>query len=73
MSQNDIPKVSAPVVVATITAVGLFLLALLYLGLSRYYNAQELQSLVEGAEASGQDYSIVIHSGLTGRYSFSID
>ena len=66
-------KVSTPVVVATITAVGLFLLALLYLGLSRYYNAQELQSLVEGAEASGQDYSIVIHNGLTGRYSFSID
>ncbi|WP_306507460.1 hypothetical protein [Corynebacterium sp.] len=65
-------KVSTPVAIATITAVGLFLLALLYLGLSRYYNAQELQSLVEGAEASGQDYSVVIHSGLTGRYSFSI-
>lgn len=73
MSQNDIPKVSAPVVVATITAVGLFLLALLYLGLSRYYNAQELHMLIDGATAKGQDYTVIIHSGLTGRYSFSID
>lgn len=56
-----------------IVVVGLFLLVLLYLGLSRYYNAQELASLVEGAEANGQSYSVVIHNGLTGTYSFNID
>ncbi|WP_246819237.1 hypothetical protein [Corynebacterium sp. HMSC04H06] len=57
-------------VVAAIVVVGLFLLLLLYLGLSRYYNAQELDSLVEGAEANGQSYSVEIHNGLTGSYSF---
>lgn len=56
-------------VVAAIVVVGLFLL-LLYLGLSRYYNAQEMDSLVEGAEANGQSYSVEIHNGLTGSYSF---
>lgn len=60
---------SARIVVA-IVVVGLFLLLLLYLGLSRYYNAQELDSLVEGAEANGQSYSVEIHNGLTGSYSF---
>ncbi|WJY88681.1 hypothetical protein [Corynebacterium confusum] len=60
----------APMVVAAIVVVGLFLLLLLYLGLSRYYNAQELDSLVEGAEANGQSYSVEIHNGLTGSYSF---
>lgn len=57
-------------VVAAIVVVGLFLLLLLYLGLSRYYNAQEMDSLVEGAEANGQSYSVEIHNGLTGSYSF---
>ncbi|MDD7581976.1 hypothetical protein ACEE23_04550 [Corynebacterium sp. 32222D000AT] len=61
---------NAPMVVAAIVVVGLFLLLLLYLGLSRYYNAQELDSLVEGAEANGQSYSVEIHNGLTGSYSF---
>lgn len=60
---------SARIVVA-IVVVGLFLLLLLYLGLSRYYNAQELDSLVEGAETNGQSYSVEIHNGLTGSYSF---
>lgn len=58
-------------VVAPIVVLGLFLLLLLYVGLSRYYNAQELASLVEGAEAQGRDYSVVIHNSLTGRYSFT--
>ncbi len=61
---------NAPMVVAAIVVVGLFLLLLLYLGLSRYYNAQEMDSLVEGAEANGQSYSVEIHNGLTGSYSF---
>ncbi|MCT1444342.1 hypothetical protein [Corynebacterium sanguinis] len=49
---------------------GMFLLLLLYLGLSRYFNAQELKTLVDGAEAAGQSYSVIIYNGLTGRYSF---
>ncbi|MGV0326580.1 hypothetical protein ACUY2E_06450 [Corynebacterium confusum] len=61
---------NAPMVVAAIVVVGLFLLLLLYLVLSRYYNAQEMDSLVEGAEANGQSYSVEIHNGLTGSYSF---
>lgn len=64
---------SARLVATVIVVVGLFLLVLLYLGLSRYYNAQELASLVKGAEANGQSYSVVIHNGLTGTYSFNID
>lgn len=66
-------RATQPTVVAAIIVVGMFLLLLLYLGLSRYYNAQEVQSLVEGANASGQSYSVVIHNGLTGSYSFSAD
>lgn len=69
---NQTKRHTATPVIAIIV-VGLFLLALLYLGLSRYYNALELQSLVEGAEAKGQNYSIIIHSGLTGSYSFTIN
>lgn len=66
-------KATAPRVVAAIVVVGSFLLLLWYLGLSRYYNAQELESLVEGAEAAGQSYSVTIHNGLTGSYSFNIN
>ncbi|MGP5660667.1 hypothetical protein [Corynebacterium falsenii] len=66
-------KLSTPMVVTVITAVGLLLLALLYVGLSRYFNSQELAELVEGAEANGQSYSVVIHNELTGSYSFNID
>lgn len=65
-------RATQPMVVSAIIAVGMFLLLLLYLGLSRYYNAQEVQSLVEGSNASGQSYSVVIHNGLTGSYSFSL-
>jgi hypothetical protein len=60
----------APKLVAAIVAVGMFLL-LLYLGLSRYYNAQEVESLVQGAIANGQTYLVEIHNGLTGSYSFN--
>ncbi|EEI16949.1 hypothetical protein HMPREF0298_1274 [Corynebacterium lipophiloflavum DSM 44291] len=51
---------------------GIFLLLLLYLELTRYYNGQELKTFVEGAEATGQSYSVIIHNGLTGRYSFNV-
>ena len=60
-------------VVTAIIVVGMFLLLLLYLGLSRYYNAQEVESLVEGANANGLSYSAEIHNGLTGSYSFSLN
>ncbi|WP_179948254.1 hypothetical protein [Corynebacterium liangguodongii] len=59
--------------VVAILAVGTVLLLLLYLGLSRYYNGQELKALVEGAEATGQSYNVIIHNGLTGRYSFNVN
>ena len=65
-------RAAAPMVVTAIIVVGMFLL-LLYLGLSRYYNAQEVESLVEGAISNGQSYSVVIHNGLTGSYSFSVE
>ena len=52
---------------------GLILLAVFYVGLSRHYNSQELQALIEGATANGQDYSVVIHNELTGSYSFNAE
>ncbi|KQB85558.1 Threonine/homoserine exporter RhtA [Corynebacterium oculi] len=64
---------TVPLVVAAIIVAGLFLLLALYLGLTRYYNAQEVEVLVEGAEANGRNYSVVIHNWLTGSYSFSIE
>ena len=66
-------RVSAPMVVAAIVVVGMFLLLLLYLGMSRFYNAQEVDSLVQGAIANGQAYSVEIHNGLTGSYSFNAE
>ena len=66
-------RATAPTVVTAIIVVGMFLLLLLYLGLSRYYNAQEVESLVEGANANGLSYSVEIHNGLTGSYSFSLN
>lgn len=59
--------------VAAIIVVGIFLLLSLYVGLSRYYNAKQLETLVEGATANGQSYSVVIHNWLTGSYSFNIN
>lgn len=60
---NNLATVATPParIVIAIVVVGLFLLLLLYLGLSRYYHAQELDSLVEGAEANGQSYSFRAH------------
>lgn len=62
-----------PMVVAAIIAVGIVLLLMLQLGLTRYYNGQQIKSLVEGAEENGQSYTLVIHNGLTGSYSFNIE
>ncbi|TVS30042.1 hypothetical protein [Corynebacterium sanguinis] len=70
MTEVDRSTPSTWAVVGAILAVGMFLLLLLYLGLSRYFNAQELKTLVDGAEAAGQTYSVIIYNGLTGRYSF---
>ena len=66
-------RATVPMVVTAIIVVGMFLLLLLYLGLSRYYNAQEVESLVEGANANGLSYSVEVHNGLTGSYSFSLN
>ena len=66
-------KASTPMVITAIIVVGMFLLLLLYVGPSRFYNAQEVESLVEGAISNGQSYSVVIHNGLTGSYSFSLN
>ena len=64
---------SAWKIATAIAVVGGFLLLILYVGLSRYYNAQELDMLVEGANANGQNYSVSIHNQLTGNYSFNAE
>lgn len=58
-------------VVLAIAVLGLFFLLRLQLGLTRYYNAEQLERLVSGADAKGEDYSVVIHNRLTGSYSFN--
>ncbi|APT95578.1 hypothetical protein CSTAT_09845 [Corynebacterium stationis] len=68
----DLGKNHARTLVAAAIVVGMFLL-LLYLGLNRYYIAQELEALVEGANARGESYSVVVHNGLTGSYSFNVN
>ena len=58
---------------AAILVAGLVLLAVLYVGLSRHYNTQELQALIDGANANGQDYNVIIHNELTWSYSFNAE
>ena len=58
---------------AAILVGGLILLAVFYVGLSRHYNSQELQALIDGANANGQDYTVVLHNELTGSYSFNAE
>ncbi|WP_040422514.1 hypothetical protein [Corynebacterium lipophiloflavum] len=72
MPEVNEAKAAAPTLFVAILVVGIFLLLLLYLELTRYYNGQELKTFVEGAEATGQSYSVIIHNGLTGRYSFNV-
>ncbi|AJI79550.1 hypothetical protein [Corynebacterium singulare] len=56
---------------AAILVAGLVLLAVFYVGLSRHYNTQELHALIDGANANGQDYNVIIHNELTWSYSFN--
>ena len=65
--------VSSSKIVTAIAVAGSVLLLALYVGLSRHYNAQELAMLVDGANATGQDYSVTIHNQLTGSYSFNAE
>lgn len=65
--------VSAWKITTAIAVAGSVLLLILYVGLSRHYNAQELAMLVDGANANGQDYSVTIHNQLTGSYSFNAE
>ncbi len=67
------PQFRSAFVPAAILVAGLILLAVFYVGLSRHYNSQELQALIEGATANGQDYTVVIHNELTGSYSFNAE
>ncbi len=60
------------IVAALIVAVAMALLAL-YVGVTRYYNAQELSSLVESAEAQGRSYTVILHNWLTGSYTFTAE
>ncbi|MGV0351260.1 hypothetical protein ACUY2G_10170 [Corynebacterium guaraldiae] len=64
-------QVSVWKIATSIAVAGSVLLVVLYVGLSRYYNSQELAMLVDGATANGQDYSVTIHNQLTGGYSFN--
>ncbi|MEM5985228.1 hypothetical protein CYJ44_003540 [Corynebacterium hesseae] len=64
-------QVSVWKIATSIAVAGSVLLVVLYVGLSRYYNSQELAMLVNGATANGQDYSVTIHNQLTGSYSFN--
>ena len=58
---------------AAILVAGLVILAVFYVGLSRHYNSQELQTLIDGANANGQDYNVIIHNELTWSYSFNAE
>ncbi|OFR68966.1 hypothetical protein [Corynebacterium sp. HMSC078H07] len=67
------PQFRSAFIPASILVAGLVILAVFYVGLSRHYNSQELQALIDGANANGQDYSVVIHNELTGSYSFNAE
>lgn len=73
LSGGDKVKKMDSMVVAAIVVVGIILLVALHLGLTRYYNGQQIKSLVDGAEENGQSYTLIIHNGLTGSYSFNVD
>jgi len=66
-------QATGTMIVAAIIVGGIIILLCLYLGLTRYYNSQELESLIEGAESKGEKYSVTIHNNITGKYSFEID
>ena len=68
---DDMSRFRSFFIPAAILVAGLVILAVFYVGLSRHYNSQELQTLIDGANANGQDYTVVIHNELTGSYSFN--
>ena len=70
---DDMSRFRSFFIPAAILVAGLVILAVFYVGLSRHYNSQELQALIDGANANGQDYSVVIHNELTGSYSFNAE
>ena len=70
---DDMSRFRSFFIPAAILVAGLVILAVFYIGLSRHYNSQELQALIDGANANGQDYSVVIHNELTGSYSFNAE
>lgn len=67
---NKGARITPPMILAAIMVVVVLALGMLYLGLARYYNAQEVKMLVDGAEANGRGYTLVIHNSLTLSYSF---
>jgi len=67
------PQFRSAFIPAAILVGGIILLAVFYVGLSRHYNSQELQALIDGANANGQDYTVVLHNELTGSYSFNAE
>ena len=70
---DDMSRFRSAIIPAAILVGGLILLAVFYVGLSRHYNSQELQALIDGANANGQDYTVVLHNDLTGSYSFNAE
>lgn len=59
--------------VIAIIAGTIILIALGLMAANSYFNYQEIQTLVSGADARGLDYELVIHNQLTNTYSFSIN
>ena len=70
---DDMSRFRSFFIPAAILVAGLVILAVFYIGLSRHYNSQELQALIDGANANGQDYTVVLHNELTGSYSFNAE
>ena len=70
---DDMSRFRSFFIPAAILVAGLVILAVFYVGLSRHYNSQELQALIDGANANGQDYTVVLHNELTGSYSFNAE
>ncbi len=70
---DDMSRFRSFFIPAAILVAGLVILAVFYIGLSRHYNSQELQALIDGANANGQDYTVVLHNDLTGSYSFNAE
>ncbi|SQH99018.1 Uncharacterised protein [Corynebacterium minutissimum] len=70
---DDMSHFRSAFIPAAILVAGLVILAVFYVGLSRHYNSQELQALIDGANANGQDYTVVLHNELTGSYSFNAE